>query len=104
MFGDHSSDSEKPPIVLDDGKNPVVEVFSIGECPWCDKALKLIGGRGLRSKKLVIGEDLSLSEFTLATNGSTTVPQIFINGNHIGGYEQLVEHFKLVDSGQGIDL
>tara|TARA_Y100000034_G_C6899879_1_gene415789 strand:+ start:1592 stop:1900 length:309 start_codon:yes stop_codon:yes gene_type:complete len=102
MFGDHST-NDKPPIVLDDGKNPIVEVFSTNDCPWCDKAIQLITASGLRSKKMVVGEDLTLSEFTIVTNGAQTVPQIFINGNHIGGYEALVKHFEAVASGE-IDL
>lgn len=67
-----------------------VEVYTKGYCPYCARALAL-----LRSKDVVIDEyeismdALKRAEMIERANGRTTVPQIFINGQHIGGSDDL---------------
>ena len=85
---------ERPGIVLDDQKNLPFEVLGTAECEWCDKAQQLIAQQGMTSKKMIIGQDMTMLEFTLATEGATTVPQVFRRGELIGGYEALVRYFE----------
>ena len=65
-----------------------------------DRAEALSKSRGLPVKKMVIGVDVDMKTFQMMTNGATTVPQCVINGELIGGYEQLMKYFELVDGGQ----
>jgi glutaredoxin 3 len=67
-----------------------VEVYSTMFCPYCARA------RGLLSKKGVEFEDIDVmadtakrGEMIGRAGGCQTVPQIFIDGKHIGGSDEL---------------
>ncbi len=57
-------------------------------CPHCARAKTLLGERGLPFEELVLGRDVSPSTLR-ALSGTTTVPQVFVNGRHVGGADQL---------------
>lgn len=57
-------------------------------CQWCDKALLLLKGLGIEPLYLNASDHPVLKEF-LGGNGLRTVPQVFRNGDRIGGFEQL---------------
>jgi len=67
-----------------------VEIYTKAFCPYCARALKL-----LRAKPVAIEEyDITLggpkrAEMLERAPGRTTVPQIFIDGRHIGGSDDL---------------
>ncbi len=70
-------DAEKP---LD------VTVLSRDGCPFCAKAKQDLGQAGIAYEELVLGRDYT--EQTLrAVAKAATVPQVFVNGEHIGGSE-----------------
>jgi glutaredoxin 3 len=77
-----------------------VEIYTKFLCPYCARALSL-----LRSKPVEIEEiDITMSsakrtEMVGRANGRTTVPQIFIDGRHIGGSDDLAA----LDSAGGLD-
>ena len=65
-----------------------VTVFSRNGCPWCARGKGLLHDAGIAFEELVLNHDFS--EATLrAVSGRSTVPQVFINGRHIGGSEEL---------------
>jgi glutaredoxin-like protein len=65
-----------------------VTVFSRNGCPWCARAKGLLHDAGIAFEDMVLNRDFS--EATLrAVSGRSTVPQVFINGRHIGGSEEL---------------
>ena len=65
-----------------------VTVFSREGCPYCVRAKGLLHDAGIRFEELVLNRDFS--EATIrAVSGMSTVPQVFINGDHIGGSEDL---------------
>jgi glutaredoxin 3 len=70
---------------------PRIEVYTKAFCPYCSRALAL-----LRSKDAHFEEfDITLggarrTEMITRAGGRVTVPQIFINGAHIGGCDDLV--------------
>lgn len=58
--------------------------------------------RGVNYKEIPIdGDKASRAEMIERANGRTTVPQIFINGQHIGGCDDL---FELEQDGKLVDL
>lgn len=65
-----------------------ISVFSRKGCPFCVRAKGLLHDAGLDFEELVLNRDFT--DRTLrAVAGATSVPQIFINGAHIGGAGQL---------------
>lgn len=67
-----------------------VEIYTKAFCPYCARAMKL-----LSSKNVAVEEfDISMggprrTEMLGRANGRTTVPQVFIDGAHIGGSDDL---------------
>jgi glutaredoxin-like protein len=65
-----------------------ITVFSRKGCPFCVRAKGLLHDAGLDFEELVLNRDFT--DRTLrAVAGATSVPQIYINGEHIGGAEHL---------------
>jgi glutaredoxin 3 len=68
-----------------------VEIYTSIMCPYCSRALSL-----LRTKDIVFEQiDVSMSDdlrqvMRRRAAGRTSVPQIFIDGEHIGGCDELV--------------
>jgi glutaredoxin 3 len=67
-----------------------VEVYTKAFCPYCARAMRL-----LASKNIAVEEfDITMggpkrAEMLARSNGRTTVPQIFIDGHHVGGSDDL---------------
>jgi len=68
-----------------------VEIYTKGYCPYCVRALSLLQQKNVTFKEIKIDAEPTLRpEMIQRSNGSSTVPQIFINNQHIGGCDQLV--------------
>jgi len=68
-----------------------ITVFSKPGCPFCARAKQMLLDQGMRYEEVVMGQ--GATSITLkAVAGRATVPQIFIDGRHIGGSEELAEH------------
>jgi glutaredoxin-like protein len=80
--------------VAPDAAGPLdVTVFSRDGCPYCARAKGMLHDAGIRFEELVLNRDFS--EATIrAVSGHTTVPQIFINGEHIGGSGDLAGYLE----------
>lgn len=67
-----------------------VEIYTKTGCPYCARAKTLLDGKGVDYRETEISMDPAAREEMLGrANGRTTVPQIFINGEHIGGSDDL---------------
>lgn len=67
-----------------------VEIYSKFLCPYCSRAKKLLESKGASYEE----HDISIGgpkreEMLERSNGRHTVPQIFIDGRHIGGSDDL---------------
>jgi glutaredoxin 3 len=67
-----------------------VEIYTKFLCPYCARAMKLLGSKGIAPEEF----DISMggpkrAEMLERSGGRQTVPQIFINGNHVGGSDEL---------------
>ncbi len=61
-------------------------------CPFCDRAKMLLQKRNIEYTELKVDQDVKLFEEMLAlSSGRRSVPQIFIDDRHIGGYDDLVD-------------
>jgi glutaredoxin 3 len=76
-----------------------VIIYGTLTCPFCISAKSLLDSKGVEYKEILVDKDPSKKEEMLAkSNGRRTVPQIFINDRHIGGFDdlkQLQENGKL---------
>jgi glutaredoxin 3 len=67
-----------------------VEIYSTMFCPYCARAKSLLERKGVKYENIDVLEDTSKRDEMLArAGGRTSVPQIFINGEHIGGYDEM---------------
>lgn len=62
-------------------------------CPFCTKAKNMLAERNMAFEEIVLGKDASLRSVRAMT-GQETVPQIFVEGTHIGGSEELETFLK----------
>jgi glutaredoxin 3 len=67
-----------------------VEIYTKQLCPYCTRAKSLLGRKGVSFEEI----DISMggpkrTEMIERAGGRTTVPQVFINGTHIGGSDDL---------------
>ncbi len=69
-----------------------VEIYSKFLCPYCARAKRLLGEKGVQYEEYEItGDQAKRAEMLGRADGRTTVPQIFIDGRHIGGSDDLAE-------------
>jgi len=67
-----------------------VEIYSSMFCGYCARAKALLERKGVAYDNIDVLEDTSKrDEMVARANGGTTVPQIFIDGVHIGGSDEL---------------
>ena len=70
---------------------PKVLMYATGICPFCVRAEMLLKSRGVTDiEKIRVDLDSQQREAMMQRTGRRTVPQIFIDGTHIGGYDDLV--------------
>lgn len=70
---------------------PKIEVYSTAVCPYCVAAKNLLKAKGLAWEEVRVDTDPALRDAMLERSGGRrTVPQIFINNQHVGGYDDLV--------------
>ena len=70
---------------------PHIVIYSTAVCPYCVAAKNLLKSRGLEWSEIRIDQDPAQRDDMLARSGGRrTVPQIFINESHVGGFDDLV--------------
>jgi glutaredoxin 3 len=68
-----------------------VEIYSTAICPYCVAAKQFLDRKGLSYREVRIDTDPQQRTLMLERSGGRrTVPQIFINGTHVGGFDDLV--------------
>ena len=76
-----------------------VIVYSKPACQFCDKAKALLTQLKIEYTEKIVTKDISLEElFEELGKTVRTIPQIVIDKNHIGGFNELREYF--VDEGK----
>ncbi|HWT97800.1 MAG TPA: glutaredoxin 3 [Terriglobales bacterium] len=67
-----------------------VEIYTTMICPYCYRAKKLLDTKGVTYTEIDVMTDGKLrAEMRERAGGRTSVPQIFINGRHVGGCDDL---------------
>ena len=68
-----------------------VVMYTTGMCPYCVRAKMLLQNKGVQWEELRIDGDRNLMREMLDRSRRRTVPQIFIDDYHVGGYDDLAE-------------
>ena len=67
-----------------------VEIYTTPWCPDCLAAKRLLQEKGAAFEEIDVSANAALrQDMTQRANGRRTVPQIFINGRHVGGSDEL---------------
>lgn len=77
-----------------------VEIYTKAFCPYCTRAMRLLAGKGV----VPVEHDITYGgqqrqEMIQRADGRTTVPQVFVDGRHIGGSDDLAA----LDARGGLD-
>jgi glutaredoxin 3 len=69
---------------------PSIEIYTTPTCPYCRRAKSLLVAKGAAFTEIDVSGDPDLRrKMTERANGGHTVPQIFIDGHHVGGCDDL---------------
>lgn len=71
-------------------------IWSKYHCPYCDQAKALLTSKGIQFEEKKIGDGYTKEELLEAVPNARTVPQIFLNDELIGGFNEL--RTKLTES------
>lgn len=67
-----------------------VIMYATQWCPYCQAARRLLKAKGVSFTEIDVNDDPRLrAEMMQKAGGRHTVPQIFINGLHVGGFDDL---------------
>ncbi|MDD3448836.1 MAG: glutaredoxin 3 [Gammaproteobacteria bacterium] len=69
-----------------------VVMYTTAWCPYCVRARRLLDAKGVRYTDIrVDAEPERRAEMEARANGRTSVPQIFIDDLHVGGFDDMAE-------------
>ena len=67
-----------------------VTIYTGPFCNYCDAAKRLLTRNNTQYNEINIGKvDGAMDEMIKKANGKRTIPQIFFNDEHIGGYDEV---------------
>ena len=70
---------------------PLVEIYTQDWCGYCARAKRLLDAKGATYREIDAPHgSAARAEARDRSGGRTTMPQIFIDGRHIGGCDELV--------------
>jgi len=69
---------------------PKIIMYSTRFCPYCVRADYLLQEKGMSAEKIMIDRDPEQMQIMMQRSQRRTVPQIFIDDYHVGGYDDLV--------------
>jgi len=77
-----------------------VEIYTKAWCPYCVRALKMLTAKGVEPVEYdVTMGGAKKAEMVARSGGRMTMPQVFIDGRHIGGSDELAA----LDARGGLD-
>ncbi len=68
---------------------PSVTIYTTKVCPYCVKAKMLLTKKNVKYQEVDASDDKVRDDMIQKAGGKRTVPQIFINGKHVGGCDDL---------------
>jgi glutaredoxin 3 len=77
-----------------------VEIYTTQTCPYCVAAKGLLRKKGVAYTEIDVGGNPPLRATMIQRAGRTSVPQIFIDGKHVGGCDDIhaLDHSGKLDA------
>ena len=72
----------------------IIEVYSKDYCPYCKAAKSLLEQLGWRYKEYEVTQNWKKHQEMIRRSGRKTVPQVFIDDQHIGGYDDFSAYVR----------
>ena len=69
---------------------PKVEIYTQPWCPYCVRAVSLLQKKGVPFQEIDAPHGTAQRQEAQARSGQSTVPQVFIDGRHVGGCDDLM--------------
>lgn len=69
-------------------------IWSKVNCSYCDRAKELLNNKNIPYEERQINNGWTKEQLLETVPTARTVPQIFLDGVYVGGYDQLKEHFQ----------
>ena len=69
--------------------SPRVIIYGNASCPYCGAARMLLTKKSVEFEDISVTGDGALFEEMLQKSGRRSVPQIFIDDHHVGGFDEL---------------
>ncbi|AYF54615.1 NrdH-redoxin [Clostridium botulinum C] len=66
----------------------MIKVYSVPNCPWCEKVKKYLNSKKVDYEYINIKDDLQAREELIELTNQTSVPVIDIDGNIVIGFEK----------------
>ena len=76
-------------------------VWSKYNCPFCDQAKALLEQKGIPFEERKIGDGYTKEDLLESIPNARSVPQIFLDNNHIGGFTELRKYLEETSGGFG---
>lgn len=70
---------------------PQVVMYSTAMCPYCVRAKMLLQSKGIDFEEIRIDHDRERMQEMMTLSNRRTVPQIFIDDYHVGGFDDMAE-------------
>ncbi len=70
----------------------MIEIYGKTQCPFCTMAKDLVKQKELQFEYKELGKDFDRDEMIATFPTARTFPQIILNGEKIGGYQELKAH------------
>ena len=71
-----------------------VVIWSRYHCAFCDQAKALLKSKDIPFEEKKIGDGYTKEELLESVPTARTVPQIFLDGKYVGGFDDLRQHFQ----------
>jgi len=68
---------------------PIVQIYATAFCPYCVRARRLLKQKGIEFEEIRVDKDAEQMRTMIQRSQRTSVPQIFIDERHIGGYDDM---------------
>ena len=73
-------------------------IYTTQTCPWCQRAKVALDKRGIEYSEIDVTTDRALQIEMIKRSERQSVPQIFLEGEHIGGFDDLVKRLSEQDA------
>ena len=77
-------------------KPAAISIVTKPGCPFCAEAKKQLSERGMAFEEISLGKGIGIRTVR-ALSGKETIPQVFIDGDYIGGSEALLAHLAAAE-------